>query len=57
MTRYTIETYEGERSVVVRDRGIIVETYSCGDMSRSDAIAMAREISAKQERIERRRDA
>lgn len=56
MTRYTVETYEGERSVVGRQHGIIVETYACGDMSKSEAIAMARDLAATQERVENARE-
>ena len=50
--KYMVETYEGERAVVGRIRGIIVETYPCGDLSRKEAIDMAKELAAGQERLE-----
>lgn len=55
-TTYTVETYGGERCVVGRERGIIVETYACGDLPRKDAIAMARGLAAEQKQIEMARE-
>lgn len=56
-TKYTVETYEGERSVVGRQYGIICETYFCGDdMSAAEAKQMAREMAAEQERVELARE-
>ena len=54
--KYMVETYEGERAVVGRIHGIIVETYPCGDLSRKEAIDMAKELAAGQERVELARD-
>ena len=56
MTKYTVENYMGERSVVGRYRGMICETYACGDMTRKEAIAMARGLAAEQERVELNRE-
>jgi hypothetical protein len=50
--KYTVETYYGERCVVGRVRGVICETYACGDLSRKEAIDMARDLAAEQERVE-----
>lgn len=55
-TKYTVETYEGERSVVGRQYGTICETYLCGDMSAAEAKRMAREMAAEQERVELARE-
>lgn len=52
MTKYTVETYEGERCVVGRVHGVICETYACGDLSRTDAIAMAKGLALEQMRVE-----
>lgn len=54
--KYTVETYEGERSVVGRYRGIICETYVCGDLSVAEAKRMARGLAAEQERVELARE-
>lgn len=51
-TKYTVETYEGERCVVGRVHGLICETYACGDLSRPEAIAMAKGLAAEQVRVE-----
>ena len=56
MTKYTVETYEGERCVVGRYRGVICETYACGDMSRKEAVEMARGLAAEQARVEMARE-
>lgn len=55
-TKYTVETYEGDRSVVGRQYGIICETYFCGDMSAAEAKQMAREMAAEQDRVELARE-
>lgn len=54
--KYTVENYMGERSVVGRYRGIICETYLCGDMSAKEAKQMAQEMAATQERVEMMRE-
>ena len=51
-TKYTVETYMGERCVVGRYRNMICETYVCGDMTRKEAIEMARGLAKEQERVE-----
>lgn len=53
MTKYTVEQYEGERCVVGREHGIIVETYMCGDLTKREAISIAQGLAAQQERVER----
>ena len=52
MVKYTVETYEGERAIVGRIHGMIAETYPCGNLSRKEAIDMAKELAAGQERLE-----
>ena len=54
--KYTVEQYEGERCVVGRLHGVICETYACGDLTKKEAIAMARGLAAEQARVERMRD-
>ena len=55
--KYTVETYEGERCVVGRLHGIICETYACGDLTKKEAVQMARDMAAEQHRVEMQRDA
>lgn len=55
--KYTVETYGGERCVVGRERGFIAETYACGDLTKREAIEMAKGLAREQERVEEMRDA